>query len=95
MTYKKVQFIAHCIHTAPQFMNNGKQEYLGLSDVTNDIVERIKLVEKVIETVSKNPNTRQNDASILKILMFPEFFFRGKHGAYHMDDAQLVISRLQ
>lgn len=95
MDYKKVQFIAHCIHTAPKFLNNGTQEYLGLDDVNNDIGERIKLVAKVLETARDNSNTKQNDASVLKIFMMPEFFFRGKNGAYKMDDVQIIIRKLQ
>jgi Lipase (class 3) len=95
MVYKKVQFIAYCIYTAPKLLANDKQEYIGFINSQGDIAERIKLVSKAIENSQTNTNTKQNDPTTLKIFMMPEFFFRGKTGAYNMEEVQTVVSLLQ
>ncbi|MCL6433020.1 MAG: hypothetical protein K6T90_02210 [Leptolyngbyaceae cyanobacterium HOT.MB2.61] len=84
MTYKKVQFIAYCIHTGPKTIGL-KQQYLGIAPTSADIAERIKLVRKAIEVARTNSNTKQSDDETLKIFMMPEFFFRGKEGAYALE----------
>ncbi len=94
MSYSKVQFIAHCIHTAPKTLSNEKQEYCGL-EKSKDIAERVKLVAKALEAAKTSKETRQNDAATLKIYMMPEFFFRGRTGAYSMDEVQEVVAALQ
>lgn len=95
MSYSKVQFIAHCIHTAPKTLSNDKQEYCGLKNTSEDIAERVKLVAKALEAAKKGKKTRQDDSDTLKIYMMPEFFFRGGTGAYSMDEVQEVVAALQ
>ncbi|AFY55544.1 hypothetical protein Riv7116_3068 [Rivularia sp. PCC 7116] len=95
MAYKKVQFIAHCIYTAPKSISGDKQKYVGLSKTSDDIKARVELVGKVIDGARTNSKTEQKDSETLKIFMIPEFFFRGETGAYDMDDVQTVVSSLQ
>lgn len=95
MAYKKVQFIAYCIYTAPKLLANGQKEYIGFINSQGDIAERIKLVSKAIDNAQANTNTKQSDPTVLKIFMMPEFFFRGKTGAYNMEEVQTVVSLLQ
>lgn len=83
----KVQFIAHNIDTRPK-----NQTYLGKSNSKEDINERIKLVEKTLEQAREKT---ESDSKVLKILMMPEFFFRGQEGAYSMENVQLIIEDLQ
>lgn len=59
-----------------------------------DIAERIKLVGKAIDQARVHVATKV-DASTLKLFMLPEFFFRGKEGAYRMDDIRIVVDELQ
>lgn len=94
MPYTRVQFIAHNIFTGPKQVTTTTQTYLGLTNATQDIQERVKLVSKAIETARTHPKTASaNDT--LKIFMLPEFFFRGSTGAYSMDEVQTAVSSLQ
>ncbi len=81
MAYKKVQFIAYCINTAPAILKSDKQVYLGLPSEEEDIKARISLVRVAIE---KAHESASRDKSDLKIFMMPEFFFRGSKGTYEM-----------
>lgn len=95
MPYKKVQFIAYCINTAPKSVKESgtwKQKYVGLQDNSKDINERIKLIKEAIDKAHENGDKSPNT---LKIFMVPEFFFRGATGAYPMANVQEVIEGLQ
>lgn len=92
MAYKKVQFIAHCIHTGPQAVLGGGQTYLGLAQPEDDIAARGGLVKAAIAVAE---GKAAGDADTLKVFMMPEFFFRGATGAYEMEDVQSVVSELQ
>jgi hypothetical protein len=94
MTYTSIQFIAHCINTGPKIVGQ-TQMYMGIVAASTDINERIKLVARAIETARTNSNTKKDDPNVLKLFMMPEFFFRGRDGAYSMDEVQTVIKHLQ
>jgi hypothetical protein len=97
MKYKNVQFIGYNIDTAPKdavwkegFIISGTA--LGLADPKEDIKSRVALMQNAIQVAEPNADT---DKSTLKVFMSPEFYFRGKKGAYTMDEVQIVISSLQ
>ena len=93
MAYQRVQFIAYCIHTGPARDAPGNPvRYVGISNISEDIKERIKLVSTAIVAARRQANASK---SVLKIFMMPEFFFRGPDGAYDMDDVAIIRSRLQ
>lgn len=97
MPYTGVQFIAHNIWTGPKatlVSGNIAQEYVGLARADDDISERIALVGSAINAAHDHAQTVQG-AETLKVFMLPEFFFRGKTGAYGMDDVQKVVRGLQ
>jgi hypothetical protein len=89
--YKKVQFIAFCIHTGPQSINR-KKIYVGLENPLEDIEARCSLLEQVIQMALAKS---EKDEETLKLFMMPEFFFRGNQGAYDMDFVQALIQKLQ
>jgi hypothetical protein len=94
MPYSKVQFIAYCIHTGPKKIGT-QQQYMGIDPTAADITERIKLVRNAINMAKVASSTKQADPTTLKIFMMPEFFFRGRTGAYSLDEIQTTISELQ
>ncbi|WP_137105266.1 hypothetical protein [Azospirillum argentinense] len=108
MPYKKVQFVAHLIFTGPDVVierefvtslfgksvrTTSKQRYLGLDKPEDDIAERVKLVGCAIDAARASTQIDTSDET-LKIFMMPEFFFRGKTGAYEMDDVQTLVDKL-
>lgn len=94
MRYKQVRFIAHNIFTGPRVHPDGRMEYVGKSDVHDDIAGRVKLVDLMIHTALANI-ANHDPKDDLKIVMLPEFFFRGPTGAYDMDDVQHAVGHLQ
>lgn len=92
MPYSSVQFIAWAINTDVK-SDGSVESYVGLLPAKTDITERIKLLRRAMEQVRICPETKA-DPSVLKLFMFPEFYFRGKEGAYRMDDARAVVDEL-
>jgi len=77
---KNVQFIGFGINTGPKKdIVSGKQIYLGLDDSKQDYEARVELLQKAAEVAAKKA-----DKSAIKIFTVPEFYFRGKNGAYDM-----------
>lgn len=97
MPYTQVQFIAYVLRTGPVDTPAGTR-YLGLKDPAHDIAARCALMSRALQVAHDNLTTAsppEPPGTTLKVFMAPEFFFRGKAGAYDMDDVQRVISALQ
>jgi hypothetical protein len=91
--YTKVQFVGHVLSTTPQLIESVEDMcdrgiYLGESDDTLDIQERLDIVNDVLGNVLKNTSI-DKDTSTLKVFTMPEFFWRGIRGAYYYSDASL------
>lgn len=96
MTYTHVQFIAYCIHTAPQINDKGVEKYVGLKgENTKDIDLRVGLVKIAIDTAKGAAKPSTQAEKILKIFITPEFFFRGHDGAYDMTSVHHAVQSLQ
>jgi len=95
--YQKVQFIGHAINTGCKPLKNGEYDYVGLEVPKDDVAERIKLVKAVLNLAKGHAKVQQNNKDVLKVLVLPEFFFRGKVGAYLLGTPETValISELQ
>lgn len=102
MAYEKIQFIAYALNTAPT--RTGSAKYLGLDDAKKDIEARCELILRAAETAASKADSKADPEAdpkagssdkTLKVFMLPEFYFRGKKGAYEMDDVQTAIERLQ
>lgn len=93
MAYETLQFIGHAMHTGPAYdIDKDKYRYVGKPDADSDIDDRIKLVGALLEIAYANAAP---DPGTLKVLMLPEFYFRGDRGAYTVDQAHRVVTRLQ
>lgn len=81
MTYQKVQFIGYQLYTGPATPTENPNDnyYVGLDDDIADIAKRVALMKDAIDTAYPKAST---DLGTLKIFMAPEFYFRGKNGAY-------------
>ncbi|MCF6282668.1 MAG: hypothetical protein L3J28_10775 [Candidatus Polarisedimenticolaceae bacterium] len=102
MSTKQICFIAYSINTAPKnpTFNAGQMPsgtYLGLDNPEQDIQARCQLIKRAIETAADQLTRHSPPYSeeTLKVFMAPEFFFRGKRGAYQMDEVSYAISQLQ
>lgn len=99
-TYVGTQYISFTINTIggvadkdeckgkPVDPNNGFC-YLGNSDIKEDIFHRLEIVGEVLSKIkadafSETPDIDHSD-NVLKIVMIPEFFWRGPNGAYATD----------
>jgi len=90
-SYAKVQFVGHVLSTTPLLVESvedmsDRGVYMGESDDTLDIKERLDIVHDVLGDVFKNSSIDQ-DPTTLKIFTMPEFFWRGIKGAYYYDNA--------
>lgn len=92
MGYNMIRFIGHVLGTAPESIGD-KQEYRGLDDDAQDIRMRLELLKTVLAEAKKS--TDADEADVLNVFMIPEFFFRGKRGAYPIERVESVIQGLQ
>lgn len=102
MCDKEIRFISYDINTAPKdpVFSNYKMPsgiYLGLDDPKEDIEARCLLIQRAVDVAAQSIANESPLASdnTLKVFMAPEFFFRGKKGAYQMDEVSYAISSLQ
>ncbi len=91
--YAKVQFVGHVLSTTPLLIESvegmsDRGVYMGESDDSLDIQERLTIVNDVLCDIFKNAFI-DKDPSTLKIFTMPEFFWRGVKGAYYYNDASL------
>ncbi len=103
MAYTHVQFIAYEIDTAPAHVvwddptgTITSGTYLGPERL--DIEARCQLMLRAMQTARDNlpqssPPTAEG--ATLHVFLAPEFFFRGRQGAYPMEDVQRGIAALQ
>jgi predicted amidohydrolase len=95
--YAATQFISVTINTFGGIAEEGECEgrdvspigtcYLGnLNNITDDIYHRLSIVEQILSKLRNDAFQEKRDIdhndNVLKIVMFPEFFWRGPHGAY-------------
>jgi hypothetical protein len=89
-SYAKVQFVGHVLSTTPLLVESvedmsDRGVYMGESDDTLDIKERLDIVNDVLGDIFKDSSIDQ-DHTTLKIFTMPEFFWRGIKGAYYYND---------
>ena len=89
-SYAKVQFVGHVLSTTPHLVESVEEMsdrgvYMGESDDTLDIQERLAIVNDILGDIFKNSSIDQDPAT-LKIFTMPEFFWRGIKGAYYYGD---------
>ncbi len=89
--YRRIQFIAYEIFTAPLELDDG-EIYVGLPNDFDDIAARVAWTRKVLAAAAEEADT---SPEVLKVLMLPEFYFRGSRGAYGMDIVAALTQALQ
>ncbi|MCU0687897.1 MAG: hypothetical protein MUF34_37575 [Polyangiaceae bacterium] len=88
--YTHLEFIAHAIPTMPAYHQGRYIAARGSDNV--DIRNRAFVMECVADVAL----TRAHDSSgTLKIFVAPEFFFRGRTGAYGLDGLQQVVRAIK
>lgn len=100
--YKATQFISFTINTLGGSSADGECDgrnvdpktglcYLGNTrDLAEDVHHRVRIVEKVLHKLTNDAFTEEpeidRNSNVLKIVMLPEFFWRGPFGVYSMKD---------
>lgn len=90
--FGQVQFIGYAISTKPAFCavddggddTGNRKYYLGDECDERDLEARLDLLAKV---VARAQGAFARDRDVFKVLVIPEFFFRGASGAYREKDA--------
>ena len=89
--YTSVVFAAWAVPTVPHETGavgdpNGPGyvagEYIGLDDPKKDIEQRVQLLEAAADQAYEMALDTRDDPTVLHCILIPEFFFRGKDGAY-------------
>jgi len=100
--YKATQFISFTINTLGGSADDGECDgrdvdpktglcYLGNThDLSEDVHHRARIVEEVLhklknDVFTEDPEIDRN-SNVLKIVMLPEFFWRGPYGVYSIKD---------
>lgn len=81
-SFASIQYVAFEICTMPNgFQTKCKSDdyYIGLEDCDADLTSRVTVVKNVLDQAIADPSI---DPAALKVFMMPEFFFRGRIGAY-------------
>lgn len=89
--YNSVVFSAYVIPTIPHLSGvvgdpDGagyvSGQYVGLEDPKEDMKARFRLVAAAADQLYNLATATRDDPSVLHVMMIPEFYFRGKTGAY-------------
>ncbi|MFA5984058.1 MAG: hypothetical protein WC782_08585 [Methylococcaceae bacterium] len=94
MPYTKVQFISYQINTFPVANNFGIERYLGAVASKTDIKYRCEFMCKAIDEAAGSAQL-SNSSNTLKLFMAPEFYFRGKDGAYPIEEVSTIMETLR
>lgn len=87
--YTNVQCVGFQPYTAISYGS-----YRGYDDETKDFMGRLEIMKEAIEKAGQSSKIN-NDPQCLKVFMAPEFFFRGKKGAYSMESASKLVEKLR
>lgn len=91
--YTSVQFIGCNIR--PGYTDKTPKEYLGEDDADDDIKKRADVMIEAIKLAAKDAKTKKDDASVLKVFMAPEFYWRGTAGAYPAEKLDSIVDVLR
>ncbi|NOK09596.1 hypothetical protein [Corallococcus exercitus] len=87
--YSQLQFIACAVPTQPAY---GRGRYIAMQRQKEDIRSRCMLMKLSAEKARAQAET---SSSCLKVFVAPEFYFRGRTGAYDLEGLQAVVSQLR
>ena len=93
--YEKVQLVAFNIKPGTKVTGTGskaKIEYLGDPSDDTDITRRCDIMKEAIREAHKTADTHDDT---LKVFMAPEFYFRGKDGAYALEKLSNIPKQMR
>jgi hypothetical protein len=88
--YDKIQFLG--FHIQPGTTNTTPKEYLGDADDPDDVNTRCDIMVEAIKAAYGGGV--DSSEKVLKLFMGPEFYFRGKRGAYDLQYIPWIMDRL-
>jgi hypothetical protein len=91
--YEWVQCIAFDIKPGTKSVK-GVRTYLGDKNDDTDINNRCEILKDAIKVAYAEPSVNRHP-SVLKIMMAPEFYFRGARGAYELEKISGIIDKLR
>jgi hypothetical protein len=101
MPYSQAQFIGYAINTAPSgglVKRRGhyeqEREYLGSQSLDRDVRRRCEFMLTAVRKAYTHAKVK-HDASVLKVFMAPEFYFRGPYGGYQLERVHEIVGLLQ
>ncbi len=92
--YDWIQFIAFDIKPGTKDDGSGKMIYLGDSDDDTDIETRCDIMKEAIRTAYRHGDI-DDDTSVLKVFMAPEFYFRGAKGSYPIEKISGIVDSMR
>lgn len=91
--YEKIQFVAFDIKPTTEISKTGQKVYKGAKKSATDLRKRILVMKKAMDTAYKDGSIDHGE-EVLKVFMAPEFFFRGKEGAYPFEMIPDIMTSL-
>ncbi len=93
--YDNVVCVSYSVTTGG-FDTKGRVEYQGMLDDQNDMLERVRKMKIAVNQARVFvPVPQLHDPRTLKIFMAPEFYFRGRYGAYTPDVVSQIMPLLR
>lgn len=94
--YDKVVCVSYSIKTGAFEAGTQIVKYQGQFDDQRDMEERVRHMKAAINQARNFvPNPARDDSKTLKIFMAPEFYFRGRYGAYPPEIVSKIMPLLQ
>ncbi len=91
--YEKIQFVAFDIKPTTETSKTGTKVYKGAKKSATDLRKRILVMKKAMDTAFKEGSIDHGE-EVLKVFMAPEFYFRGREGAYPFEMIPDIMTSL-
>jgi hypothetical protein len=88
--YKNVLCFGYRVRTSGDAYSGKTDDWLDMQERCTKMTQAI---QRAYTLAAQNGGNYNSDNEMLKIFMAPEFFFRGKNGAYDFDDVYGVFGR--
>ncbi len=95
-TYEKVVCVSYSLQTGEFEAGTDVVKYQGQLDDTKDMQERVRKMKNAVnQAYGFVPYAHNNDSKTLKLFMAPEFYFRGRYGAYPPELVSQILPLLR
>jgi hypothetical protein len=95
--YTHVQFIAYRVQTGEYRGEDVKANFGGDIEAASkhDILQRCKIMTQAVKDARAHTGPLDAAPSTLKLFMAPEFYFRGKLGAYPYETISMILDEMR